>query len=72
MPRLNESTTPSSESDVLPSDFEDFAKQLLINGIRVMIRCLQESGEFTISDVQLEDLGLRRRKYLKRELRNTL
>jgi hypothetical protein len=73
MPRLNESTIPSSEEDSNPPHgFEDFAKSLLISEIRAMIRRLQEAGEFQIPAVQLEDLDLRRLKYLKRELRDTL
>jgi hypothetical protein len=72
MPRLNESTTPSGQEDSTPTGFEGFAKLLLISEVRAMVRRLQESGEFQLPEVQLEDLDLRRLKYLKRELRDTL
>lgn len=70
MPRTNEPIeAPSGE---IPGGFDEFARTLLISEVRVMTKRLQDTGEFQLPDVRLEDLDLRGLRYLKKELRETL
>jgi hypothetical protein len=59
--------------EILPFKFHDLAKSILIAEIRVMIRRLQDNGDFPLPDeVHLEELDIRMLKFIKNQLRDTL
>jgi len=63
---------PQVTWEVLPYDFQLLSRNIVIGEIRIMMRRLQETGDFQIPEVEFEKMDLRGLNFVKRQLRDTL